>query len=916
MILFGSFLVVDFFENHDVKKITIVAFTVAAANAFWLLPYSYTAIQNAKIIQGTRINQFSSEEIFYRNRASADITSVLSFKGFMLDSVEYDSRNNNNIFFMEKWKEHYGKFYIRLITFVFILIMLLGLAYVIARKEKRYSAYLISMGVSFVFLANNTPLFAQINDIVRSLFPVISEALRFPFTKFIILFAFCFSIFFSLGISILTEVIRKSKLNWKILAPIYYSLFTILLFLIAAPAFKGYFFSPLLRLELPAEYKEVFSFFSTQDEKARIAILPSSTFWNWKYRDWGHIGSGFLWYGIGQPLLDRAFDPWSFYNEQFYNESSYAINKNDKEHFNKVLQKYNIKYLLVDKSIQNSLSREMVDYASLESFLNSSGMVQKEREIGNLIIYNVKTQKSNFYVIDQQNTPKVFPGFHFTNQDVLYNASQNFVFDEKNPDSVFILPSLYTGKLQNDIYFEAQDTKDSIILRPKKVFTDLDTANNPTIELPSLFVDEFLIPVEARVVGNQIVFSPLYPTIVINDRVYVTQDQKIVVDFSLQNPSSIEFVDTKNKVEIVNGSAKGFIFNNYNNIIKVASLTQEEVIAVNTENINKTSYSIPIASDKINKLEIVISKFDNSLAVQNIIQNNLYEIKHSLDPQNLFPGLARASAREDVSGVLLSARANSSVDLSFYLDHLPHPGSYIMFVDSQYRSGLPVGFYVENSFRRRPEVETKLSKTKDKNVIILPPTEAELSGYGFHFTLKSAGLEEAASVLKNISLFPVPESTIENMKILLNKQTLVSGTPAVISGNKINASLYSLTIEKGGTSKYLVFSQSYDRGWKAYQVQSSPARNASASVAGGKFKAQSFLNVALPFVFGTELKDHVEVNGWANGWLIENWKLEIGNSTIVVVYLPQYLEYTGFGILILISSFIFMGLVKTKYRSQ
>ena len=565
MILFGSFLIVDFITSHDFKKIIIIAFTVAAANAFWLLPYSYTAIQNAKIIQGTRINQFSSEEIFYRNRASADITSVLSLKGFMLDSIEYDSRNSNNVFFMEKWKEYYGKFYIRLITFAFILIMLLGLAYVIARKEKRYLAYLISMGVSFVFLANNTPVFTQINDIVRSLFPVISEALRFPFTKFIILFAFCFSILFSLGLSILTELIRKSKLNWKILSPIFYSLVAISLFLIAAPAFKGYFFSPLLKVELPAEYKDAFSFFSHQDEQARIALLPSYTFWNWQYRDWGHIGSGFLWYGIRQPLLDRAFDPWSFYNEQFYNEFSYAINKNDNESFNKVLQKYNIKYLLVDKSIQNSVSRGPIDYASLESFLNSSGMVQKERERGNLIIYNVKTQKSNFYVIDRQNMHRVFPGFHFANQDVLYKASQDFVLDEKNPDSISILPSLYTGKLQDDIYFEAQDTKDSIILRPKKLFANVDIVDSPTIELPSLFVNEFLIPVEAVVSGNQIVFSPLYPTILINDRAYAVQDEKIAVQLSqILNPSSIEFVDTQSKVEIVNRSAKGFIFNNYN----------------------------------------------------------------------------------------------------------------------------------------------------------------------------------------------------------------------------------------------------------------------------------------------------------------------------------------------------------------
>ena len=901
MILFVSFLVVDFFESRDIKKIIIIAFTIFAANAFWLLPYSYTVTQNAKIIQGTRINQFSSEEIFYRNRAQADIINVLSFKGFMLDSIEYDSKNNINIFFMEQWRNHLDQIHIQLIIFISILIMLLGLAYVIARIDKRFFAYLISMGVSFVFLANNTPLFAQLNDAARSLFPVLSEALRFPFTKFIILFVFCFSIFFVQGLYVLIESIQRLK--FKILSPIFYSLIAISLFLIAFPAFRGYFFSPLLKVELPNEYKDVFSFFSTQDDQGRIAILPSYTFWNWRYRNWGHIGSGFLWYGIEQPLLDRAFDPWSFYNEQFYNEFSYAINRNDNESFNQVLQKYNIKYLLVDKSIQNSVSRGPIDYASLESFLNSNETLQKEHEKGSLSVYNVTNQKSNFYLVDEQNMQRVFPGFHFANQDVLYKASHEFVADDKSPDSVFILPSLYTGKLQDDVYFEAEETNNSAILRPKEVFADVDIAASPTLVLPSLFVNELLIPVEVAISGSQIVFSPIYPTILINDRTYSIQDEKIVAQLSrIINPSSIEFVDTKNRVDFVNGSARGFILNNHSNIIKVTNdLGREETIAVNTENINKASYSIPIPSEKINKLEIVISKFDNSLAIQNLIQNELYEIKYKLDPLNIFPSLARTQAQKQDMGILLSSRGSSSVDLSFYLDTLPHPGSYIMFVDSEYWSGLPTSFYAENTLRDRPEVETKLSKTKDKNVIIVPPTESDHAGYGFHFTVKSQGIEEAASVLKNISLFPIPESTIENMKILLNKRELVSDESTVIMGNKINASLYSLNIAKDSKSKYLVFSQSHDPGWRAYEM----ANNSEWPIANS-------LKTALPFLFGDEIKEHVEVNSWANGWLLPaNSQQLTANSQIIIVYLPQYLEYVGFAILavtfgILLGRFLFL----------
>lgn len=87
-----------------------------------------------------------------------------------------------------------------------------------------------------------------------------------------------------------------------------------------------------------------------------------------------------------------------------------------------------------------------------------------------------------------------------------------------------------------------------------------------------------------------------------------------------------------------------------------------------------------------------------------------------------------------------------------------------------------------------------------------------------------------------------------------------------------------LTSEKN----YLVLSQSFDSGWKTYEVN-------------GKL-AESF-----PFIFGTEIKDHVLVNNWQNGWAMNKRSIDQeskgSNQTIVIYYLPQLLEYLGFGIL-------------------
>src|SRR3989344_1261697 len=116
------------------------------------------------------------------------------------------------------------------------------------------------------------------------------------------------------------------------------------------------------------------------------------------------------------------------------------------------------------------------------------------------------------------------------------------------------------------------------------------------------------------------------------------------------------------------------------------------------------------------------------------------------------------------------------------------------------------------------------------------------------------------------------------------------------------------------TPSTLVLSQSFDKGWKAYEVISD------------KGKAKSWINNVFPFVFGRELKEHVLVNNWANGWVIDSEKLkvksarppasslagEVGREKLIVVFWPQYLEYLGFGILAL----TFIYLTYTTFRRK
>lgn len=879
LILFSSFTVVDLFKNHSIKKVIIIAFTIFAANAFWLLPYSYTALSTAKTIQQTRINQFSSEEIFYRNKAQGDILSVLSGKGFMLDSIEYDDSQNTSIYLMQQWRTYYNQPLFRIVSILFIVTFFAGIFFALKKRQTSTYPYLISVGVSFLFLANNTPVLAQINDFIRQVVPVLGEAFRFPFTKFITLFFFCFSIFLTFGIYLLIQIFtRLAHLKERLLETFLPVLFIVLILILSLPAFQGYFYSPLLKVNLPNNYLEVFKYFKTQDKQARIALLPAYTFWNWQYRNWGHIGSGFDWYGIEQPILERAFDPWSLDNEQFYNELSHAINKNDQTLFNNVLNKYKVSFLLLDKTIQNSTTRESINYPSLENFLIKNPKIKVDKKVNDLIVYKVENAPTGPYLLEG-NLPSLSSYFKFTDSDTVYNTLGNYKIEPVNTNIFYPFPSFFTGKLQSDLEFSAKNESNKIVITSKK---ETEKNSSSTLILPSLFENEFIIPVTVSLNNNNLVATPIYPELIINDQKYRVQTEAIILgEVGIVNPTSINFVDSKTVVAFNKNEAKGYIFNKYKNILRIRNDRDEEQIFVfNTENITNGPTLLNLPEEKIEKIQAVVEKIDSSINVKNVISQKDYEIKKAYDSFKIFNNRLLEDKQTN-KGIELTAQGNSSIDLSFYKANLPHRGSYMMFATSSYKKGLPVSFYVQNPFNSRPEVETKLSKTNSDNVIVLPSTEEAFNGYGFHFTVKSVGQELSQSTLENISLFVFPQNTLSNIKILYKPNETFSFKKQLTNSEKINSSLYTVSVPK--TASYLVLPQAYDKNWKAYEVKNK----------------NSMLHQMFPFILGKEVKQHIKVNNWENAWLIEPSKSPSQRS-FVIVYLPQYLEYAGFGLIIIL----------------
>lgn len=648
------------------------------------------------------------------------------------------------------------------------------------------------------------------------------------------------------------------------------------------PAFMGNFTSPLLKLQIPNDYLQTFNYFQHQDENARIALLPAHTFWNWQYRTWGQRGSGFLWYGIPQSIMERAFDPWSNYNEQAFNELSYTINSQDKQAFLNVLVKYNMSYVLVDQYLLDTLTRQPVNYDSLNRFLSSCPFLQKKKEFGKIEIYYIKPADKWIYSLAQGSTAHVSPQFNYENVDLASNDSSNYIYDTSLPDLGYLFPSLFTEKEQEDLEFNANDQGDNITITSNKTYPQ--NQSNLELEIPNIYSTEFLIPFSIQKINNIISFNVLYPKLYINNQLVPLASQPIQIHPTVvKNPQQMILQDTNDTINMTKSNNRGYLINNTLNIITLKNGKNKENVEIDLHHGNLTPFHYKIASGNITLVKAVIHKIHGPLANEQVIAKGNYQIHEFKNPINPY-GSSFGKVEKNQSHVTLTVQSESE-ELTLYQNNLFHQGSYILFANTTYGSGLPINFYVDNTFEKRAEVESDFSEYRNQTIEIIPPTEMYFSGYGFHFTVKSVGNEIASSTINDINIYPFPQNFLKSIKILSNNTGLINKNQPSQSLQFSKPLPFIYIVKPTSTASYLVLSQSFESGWHAYAINE-----------------LTIPNILFPFLFERELP-HVLVNNWANGWTFN-----LASTYIDLIFIPQYLTFIG--ILILLISIIYLLLKK------
>lgn len=249
---------------------------------------------------------------------------------------------------------------------------------------------------------------------------------------------------------------------------------------------------------------------------------------------------------------------------------------------------------------------------------------------------------------------------------------------------------------------------------------------------------------------------------------------------------------------------------------------------------------------------------------------------------------SKAEIVRNINSVSFKAQNTSSCGFITFSGAKQDFGSMLI-IEARNQKGLPIRLCISENITERCGIYTSLDfgNSWKRYVFMIPPQPSGASGYAVHFNTVGIGNDESVNDIRFVQLIQIPYYRIANLSFVRDGYKPRTNGVSSLSMQEINPALYkvNLSFEKNQDGLIALY-KAYDSGWKVYKLANS------------QWQIANSLKTALPFLFGDELKEHVKVNSWANGWLLSaNSQQLTANSQIIIIYLPQYLEYAGFAIL-------------------
>jgi len=889
-------------SRNALKKAFLLLMLTICANLYWLGPIVYFQITNGNNFLTAYNNLSSTQHFIELSNKYGDLKNIVYLKSYLFDSFQLGT------FLLQPWIDHHKNALVAGIGIVTFISILIGI-FVSIVKLRSYHTIFFALLFLYAFsgIAINTFPFSFLTDILQSISPTYEQAFRTTFTKFGIATIFAYSVQFAFALFFFTFLVSKIKLK---LAPYVFLAITIISILFyALPVFQGHLLYDKLTLTIPSAYQDFTTYINSQSE-GRIADFPQNCNDGWYSYNWGYFGSGFMWYGVEHPFMSRSFDVWSSNNENYYWELSQALAQKDFEKIDQILNKYDIKWILYDPNITScSTAKKTAINTDLIEFLTQNGRFVSEREFGGGLKNPIILLKNNNYALDsyvqsQRNVMHVAPASLRTDSDA---QSADYYTGKNRPDKYYPIQSLLTKRGDNSLINNAKITKNEILLEQT---IPLGLTNYVFQDTYSQ--QEDLMPVEISVMVDQNNISRIRlttnrPSIFLDGKLLTKSDNAMLLGVKeeiLPDTSKI-FINGQEVSKNNDGAYSSYFLLRADNSVEIVhneellfSWTSASSDAYRLLMEPPSSLSLPEYKKGILTIKIPYVVDNTYFGAENtnvsaIIPEPCNEITPS--GNNAF------EISSDPNSFMRLISQKSSQCLKLYFPKLISNQGHLLSIKTRNVSGnLPKTSVYNNANLLYSDLGTGKKLQNATTTHVLPPSA--INDVGYDLSIENASRTDTKSIndIYSIGIYAIPYKYLKSISFNNPEYRNQPLLQVVVNDvNHKNPTRYTVITDKGG--QLLTLSQSYDNGWKAY-IQNS---DSSTGI-------KNQIHKLFPFHFGQEIKNHVMVNNWANGWILPT---STQNPKITILFLPQYLQYLGFGLLLLPFLWLMASMRKFIFRA-
>ncbi|MEN9407758.1 MAG: hypothetical protein RLZZ455_974 [Candidatus Parcubacteria bacterium] len=911
-LLLLSFVLFQREKRRALKKVLTVISLIFLTNLYWLSSlFIYTKTQNGAFLSAYN-NILSTPHFIDVNKKYGTLQDVMLLKGYLFDSYQLGDH------ILRPFIDHLSLLLPQIIGYIFFVILCYGLLFTLRRQRSWVTTGLASLLLFFfATLATNVPPLSYLTSVLQFISPTFEQAFRTAFTKFSIGTSFAYSIFFGIGLFGILQLasVRFTRKEIKsLLAGI-----AVLLLIYALPVFKGDLFYSKLKITIPQSYTATIDYFATQTD-GRIADFPQECADGWYAYKWGYFGSGFYWYAIKQPMLSRTFDVWSKNNENYYWEITQAIQQEDFKKATTVLEKYKVRWILYDPNAYYcNNQRGVLIHQKFISYLKKSSEYTLTKRIASkgiapiLIFESTDSSRKNYTTL-KTDTRNIGPTEERLDEDYAYNFENTYMSSSTSPyESYYPFRSLLTkrGSMTDTSLTNVQQEKDHITLtstlpqglqgyiiamRPFKetekivpVFIEIKQSGTTNEVIARLQTPQIVL--DGKNLWNHSATISLgeYSTPASGEATIKVNGQTLQKNKNNNLYEGVLFTDIDNSIDIVSGTSVLLNWDSSSDPAFHTLIAQGESITIPPYTKGTLSVRTPqIKSD--GSLGVSLTDSLSSLlpvACNEITQSkrNLFEIKNA----------PNAYIR------LLSQNSSQCINVSF--TKLFSSVGYLASIQSENETGNNAKLLVYQNSRTIYGPVFLNQNSKQRSNIIIPPTSAHGLGYDIQLINSSESQKKTINTLHGITLSYIPYNFLKSLRLATPSHSY----PEIHSEKSIKSDhpdettySFSLSTPQNAISQdVLILSQSFHTGWKAYSLD------------GDTTKSISSVKRLFPFFFGKELKNHVLINNWENGWIIDDTPQE--KHTIILLFLPQYLVYLGY--IFLLGTFIFLT-IKTFHSKK